>query len=530
MSIFKRKRTELKVSLVENNPYDRAAIDAVVSAVPELRLSYSLLDGNTYRQIGLRDVGNISTDVVLLDLALTKRCERALPSAKFRQLLAANNLRVLSWKLMDYQLSSHRCLFEFVTAVFDLVNEDRTWEDCCAEVKNIAVFCDDARIKAAATKLCESNGRHASLEAISLLLESELAIQAAEALSMAPSLWNIFLAVSLRPELCFAIVSHYADQPDFITSLIELISFRNPTPSADTDTIYRPLIFHKSDLRELGTKLLKAHQAWHITASAQAIFAPLSAYPVVRKGTKQQTMSNLFQEWLVTFPQCFLLWDETALLINSSPGLWRQFFRRIILSVSCNSLDDLAKKKGNCWILFPEPLNGTEDASDWARSLKPIIEQRARKQYPVILLASGDSAARDAVASELGPALIDLRYIPSCATWPRDAVISALKHITLVVDKVGKIKSTAAEIDGISLGQDDRFTYLGRHIEGVKGEDWSRDFFSLLADSEQPSSWIYNPEKWVRNIVQEGIKKNPRLGPHRLLGELGYGKQRGVLK
>jgi hypothetical protein len=495
---------ELSVLLVENNPYDRAVLDSLLADSDSISLSYTAIVDGKLGSIGLEQVAKRKAHLVLLDLALTKRCERALAKSDVQQQLSGRYLRAISDSLAEYPSSEFLYISRLTNTIIDLGDQLTSREKCYKTLTEIIEGTKASRIREVATLLRDD--QRPDLKYLLNILWGNLdSIQGATMLSQAPSLWRIFFAIAKRSDLCFAIVSHYANALT-TPALTQLISFRNPVPAALIDEVYGALVFNKTDLANLSECLTEAHDRWVKKASLHSFLGPFANYPVITESGRRTNLPDTLQRFEALLvkcgrepsdrPRCFVLWDETQSLIGShhSWGLakWKQLFRRKSMPlVGYQSLEELridqATHQFDCYLVLDTPKDNEADC--WAEKLLPVLDFREKRGLVTLLFAGGSGEAMRKTKAVLG-GLVRLFKVPTFnnrATWRRSllwlpsskpSIAESISNIPILLKDDG---SVSAVLDSEDCGKVLSFTECLEELKRSKRE--ASESLNLLANS-----------------------------------------------
>lgn len=351
-----------RVLLVENNPYDRAVLDACFEADPEASLQYTVVDEDgTVRAVTPGDLWNLcaddeqAPDLVLLDLALTKECEEALANHDYRAFLREKNQNL---READYVLSGwcHAVRPLLVNATLALARLERAEGPVGREkvTEQLVRLVDTYSKQGHAKERCEEQraqilgeigaviaGRQGPREILNKLWRHAFVAETVLALAKAPSMLRIFACVAAFSNRCFGVVSHYADE-DTRLALRIILGFRNRcADERQLDDLLNQLILNKSALyldnggtrTTLTAGLRRAHSLWVLHQSPEAVVAPYGALPVV---TPENQVFELWECVDKIWPRAILsgrtggsstvstvvLWDETRFVVGREDA-WR---------------------------------------------------------------------------------------------------------------------------------------------------------------------------------------------------------------
>lgn len=413
----------LDVLLVENNAYDRAVLDACFMFDSRARLTYTtdeedaplgpaalwrLLSGNASRP-----------DLVLFDLALTPWCGRVMTELRYRRILgnASPALRLMDQVLRQRKHEARWSLAEVTIAIraaaemlsnpgTQLSNRTGRATDLLSrtELRRLADKDDSGELTRGLERASEfvGKGGNVALSLQSVITELWGGEAAAWEIAKAPSVLRFFACATSFPDVCFAVVSHFADE-DARLALRTILGARCPVPwPSERDSLLNALIINKAELFRrhseesaavassrfdpLPTRLRSSLQEWQTLGSPGAMTAPFSGLPVTSMGgvlnakstsaesTPLVSLTRSFEEWCreilpaavgeretrVSTRLCTMLLDETLLIAGG----------------------DLAK---NAWAMSQH--------SGWAALIQnPFIERRGTLQE--VTFEPGDTTYR----------------------------------------------------------------------------------------------------------------------------------------
>ncbi|TGV03377.1 hypothetical protein [Flavivirga rizhaonensis] len=362
---------KLKVVLIDNNPLDRAVIDAVFNADKttfELRYSCSLLDNKVVRAIGLNDLKIIlensdfkeyKPNIVLLDLALTSPGLDTFRDSDFTEEFWKGGLFALSSKILELKniiepIKIASIYFGGIINKNSSINYNNS--------KEIIDKYNGQNIKSANTKLdsaeIEIINKTSDFYKESLKIESEIhsliktsksntnlqnknreleenaksffrevysdLSEITTTLTRAPELFEMFSLIALYPQICFGIISHFASiHRKEVLSMI--LSFRYPLSKQIKTKIFSPLICDKAHLfglnKETYTERLKeSYIDWKKYSHEKYYLAPFSNIPVVKVSNKKEfRLFEFLREIKSVFEKSdrlVIIFDETEVFIN----------------------------------------------------------------------------------------------------------------------------------------------------------------------------------------------------------------------
>ncbi len=361
----------LEIVLVENNAYDRAVLDVCLMSDSRIRLVYTADDGSVPLSpyaLWLRLLGDTpKPDLVLFDLALTPWCGTVMAQSHYRRFLknASPGLRAMDRALRTFKRPIRRLLAELsiglrAAADFPAFANDllsRLSLTCQLPPGDVPPELRPA-LEAARRSVAKGGDFARTFEGIVHGLWG--GEQAAWDLAKAPSALRFFVCATSFPEICFGVVSHFADE-DSRLALRTILGARSTVPwPAERVSLLNALIVNKAELfytlpshtaptspSPLAARLRDALQAWQALGSPGSMTAPFCRLPVLYAAvdptaqsastTSDQPVTRTcsFEEWCretlpaligeggdgpADPPLCTVLLDQTLLLVGGNPA------------------------------------------------------------------------------------------------------------------------------------------------------------------------------------------------------------------
>lgn len=442
-------RDPLYAVLVENNPYDRAVIDAALAGDQRVALRYTLPDARAWLDLDSHlwkeclPATKPRPDVVLLDLALSAKSEEELSKAGFQHELKEErgNIKALIAQLekeannMVPVVRANHWLCQALSddgpsravALSRLVNEERS---------------DEVRQRVQpAIESFKASGAAPPGKIETALLQlwggRQLIADVARLISRAPSLWGTLLCIAQNPDVCFFIVSHYAG-PMIQEPLKDILAARTDPPSSNTD-FYASFIISKAELHNLGDHLFAGHEKWAKLRSHNSISRPFELYPVLTPDGKSLAFHEVIQQWRDDHtaedfsPMDTLLWDASGTL-DGGTARWEAIVKTWGLSpaVLQQRLSTARAPHNNVLVVEPSPLISPQDVDKWARSVKGLLAAQRKSKNETILVVRGTQNAYAAAANQLSDTVAKYR-IPSF----HDPAFSKVLPLQNLIDHLG---------------------------------------------------------------------------------------------
>jgi len=403
----------LNAILVENNAYDRAVIDAALETVPAIKLHYTAKDTHPLEleeSAWERCLGNSKPHLVLLDLALGSRCEQELPKASFQTYIRKGRKTLKD--LID-QLEEEQDDMVPVVWASHFICEALTlgMPDGAAMLSRLSAMnplSDEVRgrIQQVLTMLAagQTPGTVEMDAALIALWRGKKALASlAKHLNRAPSLWRLLISIVNKPDVCFFVVSHYATE-EMKEPLKDLLAARIRHPDPD---FYAPFIINKSDLSNLGTRLVSGFWKWYELTALIPVTEPFAAYPVFHE-KRWMRFSEVIKNWSkehlaekVT-PQQTILWDESGTL-DGGVERWQSIQKRWRsgLQVLQKSISSIRTSPRNILIIEPDTLKTPSDGASWATAANATLAARAKAKRETIVVVRGSRRANIAAMKVL---------------------------------------------------------------------------------------------------------------------------------
>lgn len=359
---------ETQVVLVENNAYDRAVLDVCFRLTDGCRLAYTTAEGSA--PLGPSDLWQLLSsarqlpDLVLFDLALTPWCGRVMTQSEYRAVLrnASQGLREMDRLLRGYEREQRRALTELTIALRAAAEEPSRPSPVLASPA-LADLIAGSKVPALVSGLSaarERLGKGTDIRNSLAGLASELWSGEATAweISRSPSVLRFFLCATSFPDVCFGVVSHFADE-DTRLALRTILGARSTIPwRAEREALLDGLIVNKAELfapqgsgvlgtgtgppESLALRLRKSLDLWQAMGSPRAMTAPFCDLPVELADASPATTAPFqvsFEKWCREFlppavgeqaapsdaPRCTVFLDQTLLIAGGAEegNAWR---------------------------------------------------------------------------------------------------------------------------------------------------------------------------------------------------------------
>jgi hypothetical protein len=257
----------------------------------------------------------------------------------------------------------------------------------------------------------------------------------------------LLICIANNPDVCFFVVSHYAT-PAIEESLKDLLSAR--IQSVDPD-FYGPFIVNKSNLLNLGKRVLDAYSKWFVLASLIPVVEPFAGYPVYGgkkvmrfdKWIEQLSLDHLADSAPV---QQAILWDESG-TFEGGIERWQSIQKRWRngLEVVQQSALSVGTNFKSVLVIEPSPLQTAPAAKEWAISMNSVFAGRAQAKRETLVVLRGTRKAYAAAANSLSG--VTLYRIPAFHD-------KAFSKVLPTVDVIRRIAVTSDEqADEVHLQQ-----------------------------------------------------------------------------
>lgn len=549
------------VTLVENNPYDRAVIDAYFEADEHavLRYSQAMPDGKI-EPISPNDLWMLCSSpepphLVLVDLALTKQCEQAFGNPEYRRFLqeCPAELRLIDiafskWadcvrpRLVDATLALVHLHANPAEMPHDLVVDTKTKDSPCAEpslpggqLKIIEECIQSVKAKALTPE-----------EALSSLWGS-LNVDTVVRLCEAPSLLRLFACIVSFRNTCFAVISHYADEETRL-ALHTVLGFRYRSLANKTrEEVLEALVISKARLLARNSEgntiflpdhLREAYNQWSLHRSPAMVLGPFASLPLLAPQGGIVPLWRFVDEVLpntlfASNPSlsCGLLWDETGILVRTLGG-WRasgadgegctsweglldndvqNMLAMDLSSISVLARADIDSNRPGCCVIH-EPLTDVPSVQALAIFLRTRFCGPQETRAKALFVVGGHTSLRQTLVLELKDcSQIQFHYVPEWtnSVWGRRtgcrSIFAWVRNNNPTLKETVVLDMLTALFDNTGVNQAISFSDLqgaGTRAQAIKERDrLIMKLRTIIARSADPAQIL---QLWI--ILEDSVR------------------------